>query len=182
MKEYSHPFHHKSILVVENQKLVGHLLVDFFSKQPNLTIAGMATHYEEALERCQSRNPDIVTVEIELMGECTGIELIASLRASGYAGKVVVLTSETRPELVRRAIQAGASAYITKFSSLDSILQVFAELFDPKLPGECIFMPEELRLSTCIRESSGIPEAIETELRGMISRGISFEPVLQVTT
>jgi DNA-binding NarL/FixJ family response regulator len=182
MKEYANQFHNKSILVVENQKLVGHLLVDFFSKQPNLTIAGMTTHYEEALERCQSRNPDIVTVEIEHTGESTGIALIASLRASGYAGKIVVLTSETRPELVRRAIKAGASAYISKFTSLDSILQVIAQLFDPAQPGGVIFMPEELRPASFGSEHSGMPEAIETELRGMICRGISFEPVMPATT
>lgn len=75
-----------------------------------------ACHGKEALERLQtSPLPDVVLVDWN-MPEMNGLEFIKAVRSEAkYAGMVVVMvTTETEPEQMLRALSAGADEYLMK--------------------------------------------------------------------
>jgi len=79
-----------------------------------------AVHGKDALERLtQIRIPDLALVDWN-MPEMNGIDLVMELRKDHNYDKmaVVMVTSETEPAQVERALRAGANEYIMKpFSS-----------------------------------------------------------------
>lgn len=75
-----------------------------------------AGHGKEALERlAQMRIPDLALVDWN-MPEMNGIELLAELRRDRNYDRmaVVMVTSETEPAQISRALSAGANEYIMK--------------------------------------------------------------------
>jgi two-component system chemotaxis response regulator CheY len=75
-----------------------------------------AGHGKEALERLgQMRIPHLALVDWN-MPEMNGIDLVAALRSDPSYDKlaIVMVTSETDPVLVERALTAGANEYIMK--------------------------------------------------------------------
>jgi two-component system chemotaxis response regulator CheY len=75
-----------------------------------------ACHGKEALERLQSPPlPDVVLIDWN-MPEMDGLELIKALRSDvRYSGLVLLMvTTETEPEQMLRALSAGADEYLMK--------------------------------------------------------------------
>lgn len=60
--------------------------------------------------------PDLVLVDLHMPGE-DSMGVLTSMRAAFDASMVVVLSSEDNPEVILRAIEAGASGYVPKSST-----------------------------------------------------------------
>jgi two-component system chemotaxis response regulator CheY len=68
----------------------------------------------EALERLAgAHGVDVVVCDVN-MPRMTGLELLASLRESGIAVPVVMLTTEGQPELIQEARSHGAKGWMVK--------------------------------------------------------------------
>jgi two-component system chemotaxis response regulator CheY len=82
-----------------------------------------AGHGKEALERLrQMRIPHLALVDWN-MPEMNGIELVAALRSDPNYNKlaIVMVTSESEPAQVERALNTGANEYIMKPFSNDAL-------------------------------------------------------------
>jgi two-component system chemotaxis response regulator CheY len=82
-----------------------------------------AGHGTEALERLgQMRIPHLALVDWN-MPEMNGIELVAALRSDPNYNKlaIVMVTSESEPAQVERALNTGANEYIMKPFSNDAL-------------------------------------------------------------
>jgi two-component system chemotaxis response regulator CheY len=89
-----------------------------------------AGHGKEALERlARIRVPDLALIDWN-MPEMNGIELIAELRRDpAYNGmRLVMVTSETEPAQIERALAEGANAYIMKPFSCDVLQEKLVRL------------------------------------------------------
>ncbi len=89
-----------------------------------------AGHGKEALERlAKIRVPDLALIDWN-MPEMNGIELIAVLRRDrAYDGmRLVMVTSETEPSQIERALAEGANAYIMKPFSNDVLTEKLVRL------------------------------------------------------
>ena len=89
-----------------------------------------AGHGKEALERlARIRVPDLALIDWN-MPEMNGIELIAELRRDhAYDGmQLVMVTSETEPAQIERALAEGANAYIMKPFSSDVLQEKLVRL------------------------------------------------------
>jgi two-component system chemotaxis response regulator CheY len=82
-----------------------------------------AEHGKDALERlAEVRIPDLALIDWN-MPEMNGIELIVALRKDHNYDRmaVVMVSSETEPDQVQRALGAGANEYIKKPFSHDAL-------------------------------------------------------------
>jgi response regulator NasT len=75
-------------------------------------ICGWASGQAEGLELACRIRPDAVLVDVELP-EGDGIELAAQLFQAGI-GPVLMIATEVRPDLARRAADAGVFAYLVR--------------------------------------------------------------------
>jgi len=83
-----------------------------------------ACHGKQALERLQNEpRPDVILVDWN-MPEMDGLEFIKAVRRDGrYSGMVILMvTTETEPEQMLRALSAGADEYLMKPFAKDGLV------------------------------------------------------------
>lgn len=86
-------------------------------------VAGTAASGSEALAMVGRVRPDAAVVDLRLP-DMSGHELCQRLRAVAPDVAVVILSTYVSDETVRRALDAGATAYVTKAAGLRELLRV----------------------------------------------------------
>ena len=92
-------------------------------------VVAQASSVNEALAMINTHNPDIALVDINL-GSATGIDLIKTAIKSGASCKFVVLTMHDDEQMLEQAKLAGASAFITKGSPIEQVIQLLNAVAD----------------------------------------------------
>jgi len=92
----------------------------------DLELVGEARSGEEALRLCSELRPDVVLMDMSMPG-MDGVETTQSLLASLPRVQVLVLSSFYDPEMVQRAMQAGAIGYLVKGISANRLAQAIRE-------------------------------------------------------
>ncbi|MFZ4517419.1 MAG: response regulator [Microthrixaceae bacterium] len=107
------------------------------------TVVGEASDGEEAVTLARETVPDIVVMDLS-MPVLDGVGATERIRTELPEVKVVVLTMHDDPERTRAALQAGASAYLTKGTSFADVLdtlhrvQAGEEVLSPKLAASML--------------------------------------------
>ena len=86
---------------------------------PGIEVVGEATNADEALAASRTAAAgavDLMLTDLTMPGN-TGTKLIEAIRAAAPTLPLLVLSMHDEPATVRRAMQAGASGYITKEAS-----------------------------------------------------------------
>lgn len=98
------------VLVAEDESLIRMDVVATLS-EAGYEVLGEASDGEEAVEMASRLSPDVVVMDIKMpkMDGISAAEKISDLRIP-----VVLLTAFSQAELINRATEAGAMAYITK--------------------------------------------------------------------
>lgn len=129
------------VLVAEDQAMVRGALAALLAIERDLEVVGQAADGEQALAQVRSLAPHVLIADIE-MPRMTGLELAAAVRRDGLACRVIVLTTFARSGYLRRALDAGASAYLLKDAPsaqlADAVRRVHAggRVIDPDLAVE----------------------------------------------
>ena len=91
----------------------------------------------------------------------SGIELIACLRQTHTALRILVLTAHNSEEYIRAALNAGADGYVLKDASRADLLQAIRAV----LSGQTYLCPSVTArvVSGYLRPKSGDPESINVE-------------------
>ena len=81
----------------------------------DIAIVGEAENGREAVVLAREHQPDLVVMDIS-MKELNGIEATAQIRHEAPRSRVLILSMHTTEDFVRRALNAGACAYLVKDS------------------------------------------------------------------
>jgi DNA-binding NarL/FixJ family response regulator len=113
------------VLLVDDHAVVRRGLQAFLETEPDLEVVGAAEGGTQALDLLdgldsQGRRPDVVVMDLQ-MSPVDGIESTRRIRARYDDVEVVVLTSYADDELVRAALDAGASGYVLKDADADEV-------------------------------------------------------------
>jgi two-component system, NarL family, response regulator DesR len=124
------------VLLAEDQGMVRGALATLLNLEDDIEVVGEAANGEEALTVARDSRPDVALLDIEMPGK-DGIVTAAELRAVLPDCRVVILTTFGRPGYLRRAMEAGASAFLVK----DSPAQELAAAIRRVLAGERVIDP-----------------------------------------
>jgi DNA-binding NarL/FixJ family response regulator len=113
------------VLVVDDHAVVRRGLRAFLDSEPDLEVVGAAEGGTQALDLLegldsQRRRPRVVVMDLQ-MRPVDGVESTRRIRARYDDVEVVVLTSFADDELVRAALEAGASGYLLKDTDADEV-------------------------------------------------------------
>jgi len=113
------------VFVVDDHAVVRRGLEAFFESESDLEVVGAADGGTQALAVLESlesegRRPDVIVMDLQ-MRPLNGIESTRLIRARYDDVAVVVLTSYADDELVRGALEAGASGYVLKDADTDQV-------------------------------------------------------------
>jgi len=109
----------RRVLVAEDEALIRLDLVEML-REEGYDVVGEARDGQEAVELTTELAPDMVIMDVK-MPRRDGIDAAAEI-AAGRLAPVVILTAFSQRELVERARDAGAMAYLVKpFSKADLV-------------------------------------------------------------
>jgi two-component system, NarL family, response regulator DesR len=101
------------VVLAEDQGMVLGALATLLEIEGDISVVGRARDGQEALDAVLAQNPDVFITDIE-MPRMTGLEVAAELKRRKIRSRVVIVTTFARAGYLRRALDAGASAYLLK--------------------------------------------------------------------
>ncbi len=139
-------------------------------------VVGEASNGEEAVTLARETQPDIVLMDLS-MPVLDGVSATRRIISEFPDIKVVVLTMHDDPPLTRSALEAGASAYLTKGTSFADVLDTLRRV----LAGEEVLSPQLAASMLTVVEAEDPGEELlssrQTEILQMIADGQSTKQV-----
>ena len=116
------------VLIVDDSTFMRKSLSSMLTKDPRITIVGMARNGEEALQLVHQLKPDVVTMDVEMPG-MNGIEALKRIMAEHPVPVLMVssLTTEGAGDTLK-ALELGAVDYIPK--QLDGVAMKIHDIQD----------------------------------------------------
>jgi NarL family two-component system response regulator LiaR len=108
------------VLIVDDHALVHSGLRFFLLAFDDLELVGEATSGEEALELCAQHKPDVVLMDLMMPG-MNGAAATRAICQRWPRTRVIALTNFQDAELVRGALEAGATGYLLKNVSAEEL-------------------------------------------------------------
>ncbi len=178
------------VLVAEDEALIRLDLVEML-REEGYDVAGEAADGEEAIKLATELNPDLVILDVK-MPKVDGIEAAQHIAGNRIA-PVVILTAFSQRDLVERARDAGAMAYLVKpFAKRDLVPAIelamsrFGEL--AALEQEVAGLTERLETRKVVERAKGIlmtkqglsePEAFRWVQRTAMDRRTTMKAVAE---
>jgi DNA-binding NarL/FixJ family response regulator len=142
-----------SVLLADDHAVVRQGLATILSSQEDMKIVAEACDGVEACKLCDQFSPDILLLDLR-MPKRDGLQVLTELMARRLSKpRVIVMTSYDSEEDIRKALSAGAKAFLAKGSNPAQIRQAVRIVAN----GESLVSPEigfKLALSISHRELS----------------------------
>lgn len=117
------------VLVVDDQPLFCDGIGRLLDAEVDLVYLGAAHTGEQAVSRARQIRPDVVLMDLR-MPDGDGVAATRALTRSDPAPRVLVLTTFRDRDAVQRALQAGATGFITKDSTPAALLRAVRDVAD----------------------------------------------------
>ena len=115
-----------SFLLVQDQALIRDIFIPFIERQAKLKFAGVASSAEEALDLCRQQSAPLVIIDLNTSPN-TVLELVHNIHALRTHISILVISTVTHPDYVRRILKIGATAVVAKSSPAEELLFAIAE-------------------------------------------------------
>lgn len=109
------------ILIAEDHLIARAGMGAIVNAQPDMLVVAEAMNGEEAIQSYRQYRPDVSLVDMR-MPVANGFEAITAIRAEFPQAHIVALSTFGGVEDVRRALHAGAQAYLTKDALHDELI------------------------------------------------------------
>lgn len=111
-----------NVLVVDDSSFQRSMICETLDSWVN--VIGTAENGIEAVEQYDYHKPDLVTMDI-MMPEMNGIKALRVIKEISPSAVIIMLTSVSQKEKMRKAARHGADGYITKpFDSKELIDEI----------------------------------------------------------
>ena len=117
-----------NIVIADDSRVIREK-IKLILKGSDFNVLGEASNGMDALDICLDLKPDIITLDIN-MPKLDGLEVISKLRASGFQGKIIVLTGLSDKKIIKQAIVLGANTFLIKPFEKEKLLLELTKLMD----------------------------------------------------
>src|SRR5437867_2612653 len=108
-------------LIVDDHRTFGEALHIAMDQEKDVRVVGVATSGEEAVSLAESQQPDVVLMDVEMPG-MDGIEAIRKVKAVDPNARIVVVSAHQEELILARAVEAGASGFLSKETALSELV------------------------------------------------------------
>jgi DNA-binding NarL/FixJ family response regulator len=119
----------RRILIVDGHPLMRRGLTALIDNEPDLSVCAAVATYRAGVEAIASSRPDLVITEVLLDG-VDGIGLVREICSHFRDLRVMVLTMQDGSRYAGRVLRAGASGYVTKQDTAETLLMGIRCLLD----------------------------------------------------
>jgi two-component system response regulator DesR len=114
------------LLLADDEDLVREALATLLELEPDFEVVAQAGDGERAVQLAAEHEPDIVVLDLEMPG-LDGVAAASRILAARTV-PVVLLTRHARPGVLRRALTAGARAFVPKTTPADRLARILRDV------------------------------------------------------
>lgn len=103
----------RRILIVDDHALVRRGLTALIANEADLLVCAEVATEREGLDAIPVSKPDLVIADLSLQ-DCESLDMVKAIRLRHDGLPVLLLSMHDAPICAERALQAGASGYVTK--------------------------------------------------------------------
>jgi two-component system, NarL family, response regulator len=159
------------VAIVDDHPVVRFGLAAIISLQPDMVVVGEAGSGEDACAMCAARPIDVVLMDLRLP-RLSGVEAIRTIRRTRPEIHFIVLTTYDGDEDIRRALDAGAQAYLLKAMSDAEVPTTIRKVYSG---GRVI--PEPVSKALAERRPHSELSSREIEVLELIANGFSNKEI-----
>ncbi len=161
-----------TVLVVDDHDLLREGVSSCLSAFDDLEVVGESASGEEGLEAASRLRPDVVVIDLIMPG-IGGVEAIRRLRDADESIGLLALSTFAHGDLIREAIDAGASGYLVKSVDTEGLAQAVRDV----AAGRGSFSSDVTRvLAAAPRSAADVTARFterEAEVAELVARGRS---------
>src|SRR5229473_7173311 len=101
------------VLSVDDHALLREGIAAIINHQSDMVLVSQACGGREAIQQYREHRPDVTLMDLR-MPDLSGIDALLAIRAEFPEARIIMLTTFEGDEEVRRALEAGARAYLLK--------------------------------------------------------------------
>ena len=111
-----------TILLVDDHSIVRQGVRLILQSVAGFEVIGEAGDAVNAVAKACESHPDVVVMDLELT-DSSGIDASRRILAAIPDTKIIVLSAESNPDIVNRALQAGVSGYVVKEDAGEELIR-----------------------------------------------------------
>ena len=100
-------------MAVDDHPLLRQGIISLIANQQDMRLVAEAATGGQAVEQFRTLRPDVTLMDVQ-MPDMSGIDAIGIIRGECPTARIIVLTTYGGDALARRALNAGAQAYLLK--------------------------------------------------------------------
>jgi two-component system response regulator DesR len=101
------------LVLADDESLTRGAVGALLGLEPDLVVVAEAGTGDEAIARVREHRPDVAVLDVEMPGR-DGAEVAQWVAANEPGTRCIILTRHARPGVLRRALAAGATGFVTK--------------------------------------------------------------------
>jgi DNA-binding NarL/FixJ family response regulator len=113
------------VLSVDDHALLRKGIAAVINAEPDMKLVAEAANGEEAIEKFRFHRPDVTLMDLQMPG-LNGIEAMNRILAEFPDARIIVLTTYSGDAQVKRALRAGARAYLLKGHDRELVATIHA--------------------------------------------------------
>jgi two-component system, NarL family, response regulator NreC len=110
------------VLIVDDHALFRSGLASRLADERDIVVVGEADSAEQAVARAHRLEPDVVLLDL-LLPHRSGADAVRDVLQHSPRSRVLIVSSQTAPDAVRKAITAGASGYVPKHATPTELVE-----------------------------------------------------------
>jgi len=109
------------VLIVDDFAPWRGFVIERLEQQPHVRVLGYASDGLEGVQKAEELQPDLILLDISLP-KLNGIEMARKVRKLVPKAKILFLSSNTDPDVIRAAFCAGGAGYVLKLDAGGALL------------------------------------------------------------
>lgn len=132
------------ILIADDHAIVRGGVKQLLALTDDVEVAGEAVNGAQLMEQLRNGSFDLVLLDMTMPG-ISGVDLITRIRIRDARLPILVLSMRNEAQLVRRALKAGATGYLTKDNEPETLMAAIRKtaaggrFIDPLLVEQMVF-------------------------------------------
>jgi DNA-binding NarL/FixJ family response regulator len=162
------------ILAVDDHPILRQGIAGLIADESDMTLVAEAANGREAIQQFRAHRPDVTLMDLQ-MPEMSGLDAMIAIRGEFPEARIIMLTTYIGDVQARRALQAGARAYLLKNSLHNELLDTIRAVH----AGRRNLSPEvSFELAEHVAEDTLSP--LEVRVLGLIAQGNSNKEIAGV--
>ena len=110
------------IFLVDDSAVIRQRLTRLIAEIKEVTVIGESANAQEAIVAILKQKPDVVLLDIHLLDDGSGIQVLQTIKQSKPAPKVIMLTNYPYPQYRQKCLEAGADFFFVKSTEFDQVV------------------------------------------------------------